>query len=65
MEEKYKLIKDLTQEDTWKFDKGNDILKAGIFCTVEDWNRCLTIMYHGKAICDVDSRMERECFVKS
>lgn len=62
MEEKYRLIKDLNNEETWKFEKGNTVLKKGIICDVQNWNRVLTIMFNGKAICDLDSEMAKDYF---
>lgn len=64
MEEKYRLTKDLNDEETWEFDKGNTILKEGIICYVKNWDRVLTIMFEGKAICDLDSEMAKDYFEK-
>ena len=64
MTEKYRLIKDLNNEETWEFDKENTFLKEGIICDVQNWNRVLTIMFEGKAICDLDSEMAKDYFVK-
>lgn len=64
MSAKYKLIKDLCTEETWEFGKENTLLKEGIICDVQDWNRSPTIMFEGKAICDLDSRMAKEYFEK-
>ncbi len=64
MGEKYRLIKDLDNEETWEFDKGNTILKEGIICYVQNWDRVLTIMFDGKAICDLDSEMAKDYFEK-
>jgi len=36
MGEKYRLIKDLDNEETWEFDKGNTILKEGIICIIQN-----------------------------
>lgn len=63
LHEQYRLIKDLNI-DTWEFDRGNTILKKGLTCYLDNWDRCLTIMYDGKAICDVDSKMADEYFEK-
>lgn len=62
LQEQYRLVKDLNTEDTWEFDKGNTILKKGLTCYLDNWDRCLTIMYDGKAICDVDSKIANEYF---
>lgn len=64
MAEKYRLIKDLDNEETWEFDKGNTVLKEGIICDVQNWDRVLTIMFEGKAICDLDTEMAKDYFVK-
>ncbi|SEU09373.1 hypothetical protein SAMN05443270_3087 [Lacrimispora sphenoides] len=64
MQEQYRLVKDLNTEDTWEFDKGNATLKKGLMCYLDTWERCPTIMYDGKAICDFDSKMANECFEK-
>ena len=58
------MIKDLDNEETWEFDKGNTILKEGIICYVQNWDRVLTIMFDGKAICDLDSRSGERLFWK-
>ena len=36
MGEKYRLIKDLDNEEIWEFDKGNTILKEGIICIIQN-----------------------------
>ncbi|WP_404820275.1 hypothetical protein [Lacrimispora sp. HJ-01] len=64
VQERYRLIKDLNTEDTWEYDKGNTTLKKGLTCYLDDWNRSLTIMYDGKAICDFDSKMANDYFEK-
>lgn len=64
MQERYRLTKDLNTEDTWEYDKGNTTLKKGLTCYLDDWNRSLTIMYEGKAICDFDSKMANDYFEK-
>lgn len=62
MAEKYRLIKDLNNEETWEFEKGNTVLKKGIICYIQNWDRVLTIMFDGKAICDLDSEMAKDYF---
>jgi hypothetical protein len=37
-------------------------IEKGPVCYVEDWNRLLTIMYDGKVICDLDSKMAEDYF---
>ncbi len=64
MLEQYRLIKDLRTEETWEYDKENTFFKEGVICYVQNWHRLPTIMFEGKAICDLDSRMAKDYFEK-
>lgn len=61
----YELLKDIN-EKTWEYDgqKKGISLEKGLFCYVHDWHGILTLMYDGKAICDLDSQMATEFFHK-
>lgn len=57
----YRLKKNLTEE-TFEFPEGNKELVKGLICYTSNWNRSITIMHDGKAICDIDSSMAEDYF---
>ena len=51
---KYRVVKKI--EEGW--ETGAEV---GDILTVQNWNRDLTLMKDGKAVCDIDSRCAKEC----
>ena len=58
---KYRAKRDIdySKDNGWE---DYEFIPKGSICEVGIFERCLEILYKEKAVCDVDSQMERECF---
>lgn len=58
---KYRAKKDIkfSENSGWE-DYGT--IPKGTICESDSFDRFLAIFYEGKAVCDVDSQMQLDCF---
>ena len=58
---RYRAKRDIehTKDDGWE-DYG--FIPKGSICEAGLFERCLAILYKGKAVCDIDSQMAKDCF---